>query len=234
MTQTEFIEKTKELGITINEIQLEQLEKYYELLIEWNNKINLTGITEKNQVYLKHFYDSLTIQNVIDLNKEETLCDIGTGAGFPGLVIKILFPNLKITLVDSLNKRIVFLQEVIDKLELKNIEVIHARAEEYAVNNREKFDVVTARAVAHLSILLEYSMPLVKINKYFIAMKANIKEEIEESKNALNLLSSIISDKKIFLLPYEESTRSLIKIKKEKITNKQYPRKYSEISKNKL
>jgi len=126
------------------------------------------------------------------------------------------------------------LQEVIDKLELKNIEVIHARAEEYAVNNREKFDVVTARAVAHLSILLEYSMPLVKKDKYFIAMKANIKEEIEESKNALNLLSSIIIDKSIFLLPYEESTRSLIKIKKEKITNKNYPRKYSEICKNKL
>ena len=234
MNQIKFIEELKKLNIELNENQLLQLEKYYELLIKWNEKMNLTGITEKNQVYLKHFYDSITIIRIIDLKKENTLCDLGTGAGFPGLVLKIVFPNLKITLVDSLNKRLEFLKEVIKELELKDIEVVHARAEEYALNNREKFDIVTARAVAHLSILLEYAIPMVKINKYFIAMKANINNELEESKNALKTLNAKLTEIIEFKLPIEESIRTLIKIEKANETSKKYPRKNSEIKKSRL
>ena len=166
MNLNNFISELKKINIEITDIQLEQLNKYYELLVEYNKVMNLTGITEKEQVYLKHFYDSLTLIKVIDPTKEETLCDVGTGAGFPGLVIKILFPNLKVTLVDSLNKRIEFLKKVIQELNLKDIEAIHARAEEFSKLNREKFDIVTSRAVAPLNILLEYNIPLLKTNKY--------------------------------------------------------------------
>ena len=234
MTQNEFIESLLNINIKITEKQLEQLNKYYELLIEYNKVMNLTGITEKEQVYLKHFYDSLTITKIIDLNKEKTLCDIGTGAGFPGLVIKILFPNLKITLVDSLNKRIEFLKVVIKELELENVETIHARAEEFAKENREKYDVVVSRAVANLSTLLEYNIPILKTNKYFIAFKGNAEQEINESENALKVLNSIIENKIEFKLPKEESTRTLLKIKKQKVTNEKYPRKFSEIKKKAL
>ncbi len=234
MTISEFIEELKKINIEPTEEQLEQLNKYYELLIEYNKVMNLTGITEKDQVYLKHFYDSLTIIKVIDLNMEETLCDIGTGAGFPGIVLKILFPNLKITLIDSLNKRIDFLKIVIKELNLKNIEALHERAEEYAIKNIEKFDVVTSRAVAPLNILLELSIPLLKINKYFISYKGNISREIIESKNALKQLDSIIEKIEEFELPKENSTRTIIKIKKLNKTNKKYPRKFSEIKKKPL
>ena len=157
MKINEFIENLKKINIKITEEQLNQLEKYYQLLIEYNEKMNLTGITEKEQVYLKHFYDSLTINQIIDLNTVETLCDVGTGAGFPGLVIKILFPNINVTLVDSLNKRIEFLNVVIKELNLGNITTLHSRIEEFASISREKFDVVTARAVAPLNILSELS-----------------------------------------------------------------------------
>ena len=234
MNQNKFKEELKKINIEITDKQLEQLEIYYELLIEYNKVMNLTGITEKDQVYLKHFYDSLTIAKIIDITKEETLCDIGTGAGFPGMVLKIIFPNLKVTLVDSLNKRIEFLKVVKEKLKLTNIEIIHSRIEDYAKDNREKFDIVTSRAVANLSILLEYAIPLVKVNKYFIAMKGNAKEEIEESKNAFKVLNSYIEKSLEFKLPIENSQRNLIKIKKISITNKKYPRKDSEIKKKKL
>jgi 16S rRNA (guanine527-N7)-methyltransferase len=234
MNQNKFIEELKKINILLTQEQLNQLEIYYKLLVEWNLKMNLTGITEKEQVYLKHFYDSLTINKIIDLTKEETLCDLGTGAGFPGLVLKICFPNLKVTLVDSLNKRLEFLKFVIKELNLKDIIVVHKRAEEFAKENIEKFDIVTARAVAHLSVLLEYSIPLLKINKNFISMKANINDEIEESKKALKLLDSKIIKIEEFKLPIEESNRTLIKIEKLKSTNKKYPRKNSEIKKARL
>lgn len=234
MNQSRFIEELKKLNIEITDKQLKDLETYYEMLIEYNKKMNLTGITEKEQVYLKHFYDSLTIIKIIDLNEQETLCDIGTGAGFPGMVLKIVFPKLKVTLVDSLNKRIEFLKDVKNKLNLENLEIINSRAEEFAKGNIEKFDVVTARAVAHLSILLEYSLPMIKINKYFIAMKGNIKEELEESKNAIKLLNSKLEEDIEFKLPIEESNRNLVKIVKISKTNNKYPRKYSEIKKKKL
>lgn len=234
MTISEFIEELKKLNIEPTQKQLEQLNRYYELIVEYNKVMNLTGITEKEQVYLKHFYDSLTIAKVIDLNKEETLCDIGTGAGFPGIVLKILFPNLKITLIDSLNKRIEFLKIVIKELNLNNIEAIHTRAEEYAIKNIEKFDVVTSRAVAPLNILLELSIPLLKINKYFISYKGNISREIIESENALKQLDSKIDKIEEFELPKENSNRTIIKIKKINKTNKKYPRKFSEIKKKPL
>ncbi len=234
MNEQQFKTELNKLGITLNDYQLYQLEKYYQLLIEWNQKMNLTAITKKEDVYLKHFYDSLTIVKTIDLTKIDNLCDIGTGAGFPAVVLKILFPKLKVTLVDSLNKRILFLNEVIKQLGLVDIEALHQRAEIFALKQREKFSVVTARAVAPLNILSEYCLPLVKINGYFIAMKGDISREIKGIDNVLNKLDSRLITVTKFLLPYEKSNRTLIKIKKLKITNKKYPRKFSEIKKKPL
>lgn len=226
MNQDRFILELSKLNINITDLQLKQLEKYYELLIEYNKVMNLTGITLKEDVYLKHFYDSLTIAKVIDLNQYKTLCDVGTGAGFPGLVLKIIYPNLKVTLLDSLNKRLNFLDIVIKELNLKDIETVHSRAEEY----NKQFDITVARAVAPLNILLEYCIPLTKINGYFIAMKG----KNEEATNALKELNSEIIETNSFLLPVEQSNRTIIKIKKIKETNKKFPRKYSEIKKRPL
>lgn len=234
MKINEFIESLKKINIDITEKQLEQLERYYELLVEYNEKMNLTGITEKEQVYLKHFYDSLTINQIIDLNTVETLCDVGTGAGFPGLVIKILFPNINITLVDSLNKRIEFLNVVIKELNLENITTLHARIEEYASKTREKFDVVTARAVAPLNILSELCIPLVKVGKYFIPLKANISQEILTIEKAKKELKFDLEKSIEFKLPYEESNRTLLRFKKLEKTNKKYPRMFSKIKKQPL
>ena len=156
MNRKLFIAEVSKLNITLTDTMLDQLEQYYQLLVEENKKYNLTAITDKESVYLKHFYDSLTLSKAINLN-EQHLCDIGTGAGFPGLVLKIVFPNLKVTLVDATLKKCHFLEMVITKLNLKNIEVINARAEEYSKTTREKFDIVTSRAVAPLKHLLEYS-----------------------------------------------------------------------------
>lgn len=209
MTEQVFIEQIKRLGITPTEEQLQKLEKFYQLLIEWNQKINLTRITEKEDVYLKHFYDSLTIVKGVDLSKVNTLCDVGTGAGFPGIVLKIFYPNLKITLIDSLLKRVNYLNEIIKELELKDIEAIHTRAEDY----HETFDVVTARAVANIEKLLKYTMHLVNKNGKLIAMKGNIEEELtEEVKKKINKKYKIEKINK-FLLPIENSNRSLIVIK---------------------
>ena len=227
-----FSSELEKLGIILNEEQLKQLELFYELLIEWNEKINLTGITVKEDVYLKHFYDSLTIARVMDLNSVSNFCDIGTGAGFPGVVIKIFYPHISLTLVDALNKRVEFLKVVISKLDLNEVMCVHARAEEYARENRNMFDVVTARAVAPLNILLEYSMPLVKMNKYFIAMKGN--ENLNDSKNALAVMGCKVIKCDEFYLPFENSKRTIIKIQKLKDTSKNYPRRYAEIKKKPL
>lgn len=233
MNLNRFIEELKLINVSLTQIQLDQLNKYYDLLIEYNKKMNLTGITEYEEVYLKHFYDSLTIAKVIDLNNINTLCDIGTGAGFPGLVLKIVFPNLKITLLDSLNKRVEFLKIVIEELNLDNINVIHTRAEEYALKNRNKFDITTARAVAHTSILLEYAIPLTKINGYFIPLKGNMEEELNEIDNAMNELKVNLIKLEKFKLPIEESNRTILLFKKLN-DNKKYPRKYNEIKKKRL
>ena len=185
MNKERFIEEVKKLGISIDEDKLNKLEKYYELLIEWNEKINLTAITEKEEVYLKHFYDSLTLIKAYNLNQNIKVCDVGSGAGFPGIVLKIFFENIDITLVDALNKRINFLNLVIDKLNLKKVHTIHSRAEDFTKNHIEEFDLVTSRAVAKLNMLNELCIPIVKINGYFIPLKANIDEEIKESEKSL-------------------------------------------------
>lgn len=233
MNHDEFIKELYKIGINLTCLQEEQLERYYELLIKYNKVMNLTGITEKEEVYLKHFYDSITIVKVIDLTKEKTLCDIGTGAGLPGIVLKIVFPNLKVTLLDSLNKRIEFLKIVIKELGLENIEALHTRVEEYGIENRELYDIVTARALASTNILLEYSSSLVKVGKYFIAMKGNIEKEVNFD-SALNKLNFSTVKIEKFLLPIENSKRTLLVFKKEKITDKKFPRKFSEIKKNSL
>jgi 16S rRNA methyltransferase gidB len=220
-----FIEETKKIGIELTSQQLEKLNQFYELLISWNQKMNLTRIIEKEDVYLKHFYDSLTLSKVIDLKQDLTLCDVGSGAGFPGIVLKICFPNLKITLLDSLQKRVNYLNEIIKELDLKNIEAIHTRVEDYAKQNREKFDIVTARAVANLKILSELCIPMVKVNGLFIAMKANIEEEIENSTEILKKLDSKIEKIETFYLPIENSIRNIIMIQKQKTTNNLYPRR---------
>lgn len=209
MTKEEFITALKDLNIEVTEEKLAKLNKFYKLLVEWNSKINLTRIIEEQDVYLKHFYDSLTITKVIDLNKVETLCDVGTGAGFPGIVLKIFYPNLKVTLIDSLEKRIKYLNDVIEKLNLENIKAIHSRGEAY----QGSFDIVTSRAVANIEKLVTYTMHLVKKNGKFIAMKGNIDKELTpEIEKKLSKKYQIVTIKK-FLLPKENSNRSLVVIK---------------------
>ena len=210
MNKEQFIEEVKTLGIEITEDKLQKLEEFYQLLIEWNQKINLTRIIEKEDVYLKHFYDSLTLIKAVDLTKDLTLLDVGTGAGFPGIILKIIFSNLKIVLVDSLLKRIKYLNLVIEKLSLKDIEAIHTRIEDYTKTGK-RFDIVTSRAVANLSKLYSYCIPAVKQDGLFIAMKANVEEELKEFKN---IYKGDIKEIK-FTLPYEKSQRDLVIIKKD-------------------
>ena len=208
MTKDQFIAALKELNITLSTEQQQKLDQFYHLLVEWNKKINLTRITSEEDVYLKHFYDSLTIVKVVDLNKVHTLCDVGTGAGFPGIVLKIVFPHLKITLIDSLQKRVNYLNSIIKDLSLNEIEAIHSRGEDY----HEKFDVVTARAVANIEKLLTYTMHIVNNQGVLVAMKANITEELNpDVQQKINRKYTI---KKIeqFSLPYENSIRSLVVI----------------------
>ena len=208
MTKEEFIAALKDLNVEVTEEKLTELNKFYKLLVDWNRKINLTRIIEEQDVYLKHFYDSLTITKVVDLNEEKTLCDVGTGAGFPGIVLKIFYPNLKVTLIDSLEKRIKYLNDVIEKLNLENIKAIHSRGEAY----QGSFDIVTSRAVANIEKLVTYTMHLVKKNGKFIAMKGNIDKELTpEIEKKLSKKYQIVTIKK-FLLPKENSNRSLVVI----------------------
>ncbi len=231
MNKESFIEEVTKLGITLDEDKLNKLDKFYKLLIAWNEKINLTTITKEEDVYLKHFYDSLTLIKVIDLTENLKVLDVGTGAGFPGIVLKIVFPNLKITLLDSLAKRINYLNEIIKELELNEIETKCIRVEDYVKEAQEKYDLVVARAVAHLGILIETCIPLVKINAYLIAMKSNVKEELQESNKILKDIKATIIDVNTFNLPYEESIRTLVKIQKKDKTPSKYPRLYGKIKK---
>ena len=231
MNNETFKKELKKLGIELTEIQEQQLEKYYEMLIETNEHTNLTRITTKEEVYLKHFYDSLTIVKTIDLTKNLSLIDIGSGAGFPGLVLKIVFPNLKITLLDSLNKRIEFLNKVIEELNLKDIKTVHSRIEDY---KDEQFDIVTSRAVAKTNILLELACNLPKINGYYIFLKGNIEQELKESENAIETLKLKLIEKEEFILPIENSKRTIIKLQKIGKTSNKYPRNFTQIKKNPL
>ncbi len=209
MNKQEFEKALEELNIKISTKQLNQLDKFYKLLIAWNEKINLTRITKEKDVYLKHFYDSLTIVKEVNLAEKETLCDVGTGAGFPGIVLKIIYPNLKITLVDSLLKRVNYLNSIIKELELQDIQAYHSRGEDFA----GEFDVVTARAVANIEKLLNFTMHMVKKDGIFIAMKGNIEEELtKEVINKINKKYKLVTINK-FILPKENSHRSLVVIK---------------------
>ena len=204
----------------------EQFEEYKKLLLEWNEKINLTAITEEDDIILKHFVDSLTISKYIEEGK--SIVDVGTGAGFPGIPIKIERENVDVTLVDSLNKRIIFLNDVIEKLKLEKITTLHFRAEEFGQNKkyRESFDIATSRAVANLSTLVEYLLPLVKVGGKCICMKgSDIKEELEESKKAIEILGGEIEKVEEFTLPESDIKRSIIIISKKSSTPKKYPRK---------
>lgn len=226
-----FINELKELNINPTEEQLKSLEIYKNLLIEYNKKFNLTAITEVSDIYLKHFYDSLTMTKVINLKEKLKVLDIGTGAGFPGLVLKIFYPELEVTLLDSNNKKITFLNTVIEKLNLKNIKCIHGRVEELDKSYREYFDIVTSRAVANLRILAELSIPYLKVHGKFISMKGNVEEELEEAKSTIDKLKGKIVRIETFKLPIENSNRTIIEIEKEEKTSDIYPRKYNEITK---
>ena len=211
-----------------SEQQLNQLEDYYTMLVEKNKVMNLTAITEPEEVYTKHFLDSISICQILDLKPGTSLLDLGTGAGFPGIPIKIFYPEISVTLMDSLNKRILFLRDVCDKLGLDNTICVHSRAEEAGKTKtyREQYDVVTSRAVANLSSLSEYCLPFVKCGGYFISYKsAEAKEEISSAGKAISVLGGKIAEQKSFLLPKTEIGRTLIKIKKIKPTPGRYPRK---------
>ena len=221
-------EKAYEIGIELNEQQIEQFNKFYEMMVEWNKVMNLTGITEYNEVVEKHFIDSLSIAKVIDMSQVKRVIDVGTGAGFPGLPLKIVFDKCNTTLLDSLNKRVKFLNEVITQLELKGIEAVHYRAEEGArrPEYREQFTVAVSRAVANLSTLSEYCMPFVKVGGYFTAYKSgDIDEELKASENAINKLGGKVECVYRFSLPQTDIERSIVFIKKIKNTAKKYPRR---------
>lgn len=219
-------EKSMDLEISFSVEQLEKFYKYMELLIEWNEKINLTAITEPKEIILKHFIDSITILN--EIKEGSKLVDVGTGAGFPGIPLAIMNSKIKITLVDSLNKRLIFLQEVIKELKLENVEIIHARAEEFGQNKeyRESFDIATSRAVANLSTLSEYLLPLVKLDGKCISMKASeATEEIKQAEKAIEILGGVIEKIEEFNLPQSNIGRTIIIINKKKRTPTKYPRK---------
>lgn len=228
MTEEEFITELTKLNIEVTPEKLDQLKEYASFLLEYNQHTNLTAIRDIDEVYLKHFYDSLTIVKAINLKEVNTVLDIGTGPGFPGMVLKIIYPHLQITLMDSNNKKINFLKALAQELNL-NVEIIYGRAEEFIVNRREYYDVVTSRAVASLDILAELSIPYVKTNGLFVAMKSNYQEELQATLPILKKLDSKVEKIEKFSLPKIEANRAIICIRKEKATNHKYPRNYNQI-----
>ncbi|MBM7609499.1 16S rRNA (guanine527-N7)-methyltransferase [Lysinibacillus composti] len=228
MNEQQFIEALKEKGIELTDTQIAQFKTYFELLVEWNEKMNLTAITDLEGVYLKHFYDSISASFYFDFSNVNSICDVGAGAGFPSLPIKICFPHLHVTIVDSLNKRITFLNHLSEQLKLENVNFVHSRAEEFGQNlkYREQFEVVTARAVARLSVLSELCIPLVKQGGYFVALKAAAgPEELKDANKAITTLGASLKEDYYYNLPVEDSERTLYVFDKIKQTPKKYPRK---------
>lgn len=233
MFKEEFVELLKNKGIVLSEKQITQFDKYFKTLVEWNEKINLTAITDENDVYLKHFYDSITIAFDFEFN-QQSIVDVGAGAGFPSIPLKIVYPDLKVTIVDSLTKRITFLNHLFQELDLTDCKAISIRAEDYAKDNREKCDIVMARAVAKLSILDELCLPLVKVDGYFLALKGlKAAEELDEAKKGINVLGGKIEKIVDFKLSNDDH-RSNIIIKKVKSTPSKYPRMFAKIKKQPL
>lgn len=225
---SQFEKDIKELGITLSDKQISQFITYYEMLVEWNQVMNLTAITEYEEVMKKHFLDSITLIKAFDITKKVSVIDVGCGAGFPGLALKIAYPNLKVTLLDSLNKRIHFLDEVIVKLGLEGVETIHGRAEDFAKPGklRECYDLAVSRAVANLSTLSEYCLPFVKKGGYFIPFKSEkVLEEIKDAEKALSVLGGTLEGQVEFTLPDTDYYRNLVVIKKTKSTPAKFPRK---------
>lgn len=226
--QNKFVDNCKNMGISLSEQQQEQFLRYYEILIEWNSFMNLTGITEFYEVMKKHFEDSLELVRVLSIKDIHTLLDVGTGAGFPGIPLKIAFPHLRVVLLDSLGKRVKFLNHVIEQLGLLDIKAIHGRAEDFARDSmyREQFDVTVSRAVANLSSLSEYCIPYTKINGFFISYKSGkIEEELEQAEKAVSVLGGKVQNVDKFILSDTDMERSLVVIRKVKETPKKYPRK---------
>lgn len=232
MNKEEFKKELQIMGIEITEEQEKKLKIYTNFLIEYNNHTNLTAIKEENAIYLKHFFDSLTILSYIK-GKDKVL-DIGTGAGFPGMVLAIMKEDTQFFLLDANNKKTIFLQELKEKLAIKNVEIIHARAEAYVKEHLEEFDIVTSRAVASLRILLEISLPALKIKGECIFLKANVREELEESQDTLNILNGRLKNKKEFTLPIEKSKRTILEIEHFAKTEPIYPRSFDKIQKKPL
>lgn len=233
MNKEEFKEKLCELGINITDNQMNLLDKYYKMIIEYNKHTNLTRITDEKEVYLKHYYDSASLIKAVNLSNQ-SLLDVGTGAGFPGIVLKIIFPQLNVVLLDSLNKRVMFLNEVIKSLNLEKICAIHKRAEEYALENRERFDIVTSRAVANLRVLSELCIPMVKIGGVFVPMKSDVSDELKEAESIIKKLGSTVEEVISFDLYNNDLKRSLVIIRKNTKTSMEYPRKFSDIKKKAL
>ncbi|MBD7984195.1 16S rRNA (guanine(527)-N(7))-methyltransferase RsmG [Sporosarcina sp. Sa2YVA2] len=228
MNENQFLEALKEHGIELSTQQLQQFDKYFHMLVEWNEKMNLTAITDKPSVYLKHFYDSISAAFYVDMTGKKSICDVGAGAGFPSIPLKICFPDLSVTIVDSLNKRISFLNELASELQLNSVNFVHSRAEDFGQHPkyREQFDIVTARAVARLSVLSELCIPLAKEGGIFVSMKgAAAEEEYKDAKKAITVLGAELVEEFSFSLPMEESERIIFLFNKIKKTPKKYPRK---------
>lgn len=237
MNEETFFNALYNKGIQLTEDQLKQFELYYELLVSWNEKMNLTAITNKEEVYLKHFYDSLTAAFSFDFSFVHKVADVGAGAGFPSIPIKICFPHLQVTIVDSLKKRITFLEELTKSLKLNSVNLYHDRAESFGKlkDHRESYDIVTARAVARLSVLSELCLPLVKVNGTFLALKGSKgNEEVEDAKKALSILGASVSNVTTLYLPGEDAERNIYTIEKDKPTPKKYPRNPGLPAKNPL
>ncbi len=230
-------EGARTLGLSLSEHQVQQLMNYKDLLLEWNEKMNLTAITDEKEVMIKHFLDALSCATVDKIKENAKIIDVGTGAGFPGIPLKVYFPKISLTLLDSLNKRINFLKTVCDAIEIKDVQFVHGRAEDFGTSkqHREKYDIAVARAVAELNVLSEYCLPFVRVGGYFICQKGpSIHEEIERGKKAIEALGGRIVDRKDIALPFSDITHNIVIIEKVKNTPTKFPRKAGTPSKDPL